>query len=662
MPLVQTRGAASAQGFGEFSQSGPVNYIEEVFSTYLWDGNATARNIVNGIDLATKGGMVWTKYRNTTNSHRLYDTARGATKQIFSDLTNAEQTAAQSLTSFNTDGFSLGTGQPNENTATVVGWTFREQPKFFDIVTFTSSAGPQTISHNLGATPGMMIVKCATVSDDWYVWHRSIPNNALALNTTQSTSTYNNPEFIFGNGTVVVQPTSTQFTFYAGNSGSNTYVAYLFAHDAGGFGLTGSDNVISCGTFNNAVASEITLGWEPQWLLVKSSSAASNWHIIDTMRGMSNTGQNLLAPNLTNAEIAQQQYFIPTATGFTQNPFFGNTTIYMAIRRGPMKVPTTGTSVFVPSTYTGNGNSDRTISSLTSPVDLVIMNSRNSSSPNRIFTDRLRGSGTGENSGNMRTLTSTTTVEESNSSLNGYYATLDFQTSVKMIGSSSGIYNGGSTGYVLYAFQRAPSFFDEVCFTGTSPGSGSFAITHNLGVAPELIIFRQRNGTSTWQAGTNFTSTTWRSMFLNNTNAGSQDPYANADWFGAQPTATTFTVGFPYYTTGKWVAWLFATCPGVSKVGSYTGTGTTQTINCGFTAGSRFIMIKRTDSTGDWYVWDSARGIVAGNDPYLLLNSTAAEVTNTDYVDTDNSGFEISSTAPAAINANGGTYIFLAIA
>jgi len=74
------------------------------------------------------------------------------------------------------------------------------------------------------------------------------------------------------------------------------------------------------------------------------------------------------------------------------------------------------------------------------------------------------------------------------------------------------------------------------------------------------------------------------------------------------------------------------------------------------------VMIKRTDSTGDWYVWDSARGIVAGNDPYLLMNSSAAEVTSTDYVDTANSGFEISSTAPAAINANGGTFIFLAIA
>jgi hypothetical protein len=74
------------------------------------------------------------------------------------------------------------------------------------------------------------------------------------------------------------------------------------------------------------------------------------------------------------------------------------------------------------------------------------------------------------------------------------------------------------------------------------------------------------------------------------------------------------------------------------------------------------VLIKRTDSTGDWYVWDSARGIVSGNDPYLLFNSSDAEVTNTDYIDTANSGFEISSTAPAAINANGGSFIFLAIA
>ena len=128
-------------------------------------------------------------------------------------------------------------------------------------------------------------------------------------------------------------------------------------------------------------------------------------------------------------------------------------------------------------------------------------------------------------------------------------------------------------------------------------------------------------------------------------------------------TSTTFSIDSGACSSGEnWVFYLFASCPGVSKVGSYTGTGTTLSIDCGFKAGARFVLIKRTDSTGDWYVWDTARGIVSGDDPYLLLNSAAAEVTNTDYIDPLSSGFQISSTAPAAINASGGSFIFLAIA
>ena len=85
-------------------------------------------------------------------------------------------------------------------------------------------------------------------------------------------------------------------------------------------------------------------------------------------------------------------------------------------------------------------------------------------------------------------------------------------------------------------------------------------------------------------------------------------------------------------------------------------------MDCGFSAGARFILIKRTDSTGDWYIWNSLTGIVAGNDPYLLLNSATIEVTNTDYIDPLSSGFTVTSSAPAALNASGGSYIFLAIA
>jgi hypothetical protein len=73
-------------------------------------------------------------------------------------------------------------------------------------------------------------------------------------------------------------------------------------------------------------------------------------------------------------------------------------------------------------------------------------------------------------------------------------------------------------------------------------------------------------------------------------------------------------------------------------------------------------MIKRTDSTGDWYVWDSARGIVAGNDPYIRLNVSTAEVTSNDTIDTDSTGFVVNQVAATNVNVNAATYIFLAIA
>jgi hypothetical protein len=150
-------------------------------------------------------------------------------------------------------------------------------------------------------------------------------------------------------------------------------------------------------------------------------------------------------------------------------------------------------------------------------------------------------------------------------------------------------------------------------------------------------------------------------LYLNLTNAATTYNI----WNDVAPTSTVFTVRTDPNVNGSgatYVNYLFASCPGVSKVGSYTGTGALQTINCAFTTGARFVLIKRTDSTGDWFVWDSARGISSGNDPYLLLNTTAAEVTGTNYVDTDPTGFKVTAAAPAGINASGGSYIFLAIA
>jgi hypothetical protein len=218
---------------------------------------------------------------------------------------------------------------------------------------------------------------------------------------------------------------------------------------------------------------------------------------------------------------------------------------------------------------------------------------------------------------------------------------------------------GNYSTWISYLFKRAPGFFDVVCFKGT--GTNGLQVSHNLGVTPELIIIKGRSNASNW------------SVFVPGTTSypGTLDLMSDGvatntyDQYGGSSTIIQLNGNNSTYIAKNgqtYVAYLFATCAGVSKVGSYTGTATTKQVDCGFTAGARFVLIKRTDSTGDWYVWDTTRGIVSGNDPYGLLNSSAAEVTNTDYIDPYNAGFELSSTAPAAINANGGTYIFLAIA
>jgi hypothetical protein len=219
-------------------------------------------------------------------------------------------------------------------------------------------------------------------------------------------------------------------------------------------------------------------------------------------------------------------------------------------------------------------------------------------------------------------------------------------------------YNQSGFNYVNHAMRRAPSFFDEVCYTGNNVSGRT--ITHNLAAVPELMIVKSRTSATRDWIVYDATNGATKYMNLNNNSASG----AGSVWASTAPTSTVFTVSDSSSVNDpaqNYVAYLFATCAGVSKVGSYTGTAATLQIDCGFTGGARFVLIKRTDSTGDWYVWDTARGIVSGNDPYLLWNSDVAEVTSTDYIDTYSAGFEISSTAPAAINASGGSFIFLAI-
>lgn len=637
-------------------------YVEDVFSTYLYTGNASARTITNGIDLAGKGGMVWTKARSSTYNHALYDTERGTTKSIGTYLAEAETTSTNGITAFNSDGYSIGgnDGNTNLNNGLYASWTFRKAAKFFDVVKYTGTGANRTINHSLGVTPGLILIKKLDATVDWQVYHRSLANTEyLVLNTNAAKAS----GATRWNST---SPTSTTFslgTDSSVNANNDPYIAYLFAHD------TDASGVIQCGSYTgNGLTSgpEITLGWEPQYVIIKRVETTGTWVVFDNQRGVTfNNTDHYLAFNLNNAESSLDGINI-LADGFKLNDtnsginLSGSTYVYLAIRRGPMRVPTDATKVFQPVVYTGTNVDNRLVDTTIAP-DMVWIRQRTDSVLNGMaVADRLRGQPyllTGTTAAEVSDLdsfdaqiVSTTEYGNAFSSMNGVWVGNDATSKLNA--------NTTASNHVALAFKRAPSYFDCVAYSGT--GSNR-TIAHNLSVAPELILIKQRGATSAWAV---YAAAVGNADYLQLHTTDAKTAGSTV-WNSTTPTDTVFSLGTSTLVNanaGNYIAYLFATCPSVSKVGSYTGTGSVLQVDCGFTAGARFVMIKRTDSTGDWFVLDTARGIGTGNDPYLAIDSAAAEVTNTDYIDPYSAGFELSSTAPAGLNANGGTYIYLAIA
>jgi len=652
--------AVNSYGFSPYSgtvSSTPVEptYIEDVFSTYLYTGNGSTQTITNGINLSGQGGLVWAKSRVAANSHILTDTARGVANTLatnFNGAQNALETNA--LSSFNSNGFTLNNSiRINASGEANVSWTFRKAPNFFDVVTYTGNGGTQNIAHSLGVTPGMIIVKNTTSDTVWSVWHRSVNGGSAYAVLNLSDAFYtSSTELVWGNNTTYVAPTTTQFTVGQNtrvNQSGNTFVAYLFAH------VPGSDGIIQCGSFttDGSGNATVTLGWEPQWVLVKAVNNTFNWEITDTMRGMSNPGLAPLFPNLSAAESSfpTGTGCVPNATGFTTSSYWGANRefIYMAIRRGPMRTPTLGTSVFSPVAVTPSSG---TVSTTNFATDTLLAKFRPGVDTWRMI-DKLRGVGALSGPPYDKLLqTDTNSAEMDSTAITYNWWNTGF--------TWSGSYAGSSM--IAYAFRRAPGFFDEVCYTGTGVAR---TVAHNLGVVPEMMIVKGRSSGNdgNWNVYSQALGNTGV-ILLNHSFSANDIGTSNIWWNSTSPTATQFTVGTRVDSNGSgynYVAYLFASAPGVSKVGSYTGNGSSQTINCAFTTGARFVMIKRTDSAGDWYVWDSARGIVAGNDPYLALNTASAEVTSNDSVDTDSTGFIVNQVAASNINVNAATYIFLAI-
>ncbi len=627
--------------------------IPQVFSPFVYDGNSASRNIVNGIDL-TEGGLVWTKLRSSQGNtrHVWIDTARGVEKYLQSNVADAEDTqSSNSLTAFNDNGYTIGNwGSMNANGYYYASWTWRKAPKFFDVVTYSGtsndSSSYQDIAHNLGAVPGMVIVKRRNSSENWAVWHRSIDSSGdmLQLNLNDS-KTGAGGKFASSN---VSNMTATTFRVYGDNqTGANggTYVAYLFAHNNsdGGFGPSSDQDIIKCDSYTgngNATGPVIDLGFEPQFLITKNASSGghpNDWLIVDNIRGVATGGNDEYLQANERDDVNSADIFDFNATGFSlknsSNQNANNDVyIYMAIRRGPLAVPTDATKVFGLDAAV-NDSYPRFTAGF--PVDMSITTTTNDD-PNEVAS-RLTGGVYMRSNG--------TNAEQSSSNY--------------VWDNMTGAYFNSKTNGLSWMWKRAPGYFDVVCYTGSGNNSTRM-VDHNLTVKPEMVWIKRRSGDiAQWFVTTESLGV---NNYVNLEDTGTGSTYTN---IGAH-TATQFSARGQDTTNAPFVAYLFATAAGVSKCGGYTGngssTGDTQTIDCGFSSGARFVLIKRTSGNGAWYVFDTARGIVSGTDKYLTLNSSAAQVSGGDYIDPDNSGFIVVQHPATETNTNGETYIFYAIA
>ena len=645
--------------------------VDEVFSTYLYDGNNSGQTITNGIDLSGEGGLVWTKARDYGVGHALVDTVRGNTKYLEANGTDAESTTSVGITAFNSTGYNLGADDTwkfnvsNSYVSEYASWTFRKAPKFFDVVTYTGNGSNRTIAHSLGSDVGMLIVKRLDSDKSWAVFHRQFNSGSSPANYWDQ---LNNAQAIQSNSTIWnnTAPTSSVFSLGTANvvnQSGGTYVAYLFAHNNndGEFGPDSDQDIIKCGSYTNGASGvEVNLGFEPQWMMFKKTDGTGNWGIVDVMRGIkvvSSVGDNSnqLRANLNNAENAEYHPY-PTPTGFKTDGSGGGggagtgDYIYMAIRRGPLAEPESATDVFgVNYAYTydvdGNtgGSSAQIVGYIGEPADLNIQGYRSGSSFNAAVFDRLRN--------NNYLITNTTSAE---TSISGNF--WDNMAGFREVAS------GQDTTMIEWTWKRAPSYFDVVAYDG---GNGS-SINHNLGVTPEMYWIKCRSDGSTNRGWAVYhkDATTQASKYLR---LDTTDALISLGVFNnGTIDANTFSANNGYSIVNEsgqtYIAYLFATVAGVSKVGSYTGNGTNQNIDCGFSSGARFVLIKNADATGSWVVFDTVRGIVAGNDNYLRLDSTSAEGGGYDFIDPLSSGFTINQTGGVVLNESGQTYIFYAIA
>jgi len=338
---------------------------KDYYKTLLYTGNGSAGNSITGVGF--QPDWTWIKNRSNTESHALFDVVRGVTKRIASNSTGVEETNANTVTAFGTDGFTVGTNAGvNGNGISTVAWNWKagnsqgssntdgsinttytsvSTTSGFSISKYTGTGSNATVGHGLGVAPKMIIVKNLTDARSWGVYHESLgATKGIDLDGNGSAGTASS----YWNDTA---PTNSVFSIgTANNTGAaQTYVAYCFAEIKGfsKFGMYKGNN--------NADGPFIYCGFNPAFIMIKRTNSSASWVIIDNQRSNPfNPQDRLLFPNTNAGEDGAGETYnwdfvgngvkLRTTSGSYGNGS-GDSYIYMAFAEKPLvssnNIPTT---------------------------------------------------------------------------------------------------------------------------------------------------------------------------------------------------------------------------------------------------------------------------------------------------------------------------------
>ena len=303
--------------------------VADVFSSNIWTGDSSNREIVSGLDNSANEGVVWVKSTQYQIGHAMATTAQGANSKIEPNSPQAFQSDNQAITRFDPVGYTLGnSNQVNYSGYEYVGWNFKSDPGFFDLVTWTGNGANGTpIPHNLGTTPGMIVIKnTSTGTFDWMMYHQNVGYSQIRR-WNQFESWVANTSF----GGLTDAPDSSGFRITSGdytNGPGNSYMAMVFGNDG---------ERIKCDYYTgNGGTQTIDVGFRPQFIIITNFTRAEDVIMVSD-KVMDGSTPWYLFPGKPNAAYPVYN----GVTGFTSNGFSlgsnlptnqaGDTFCYMAI-------------------------------------------------------------------------------------------------------------------------------------------------------------------------------------------------------------------------------------------------------------------------------------------------------------------------------------------